>query len=96
MSDHALSSADFHHPSAVFLDGPIVLPPVDLPLDFGSLDRPPPIDAPTDPELIPRAWWRANEDRTVYQGVDDTLIYVRDFLKKQVAETGPFDVRSLL
>ena len=76
----------------VFLDAPHILQPVDLPEDISSLDRP----APTpmdDPLLIPRAWWRANEDRTVYSGVDESLIYVRDFLK---AQEKPFEVYLLI
>ncbi|KIO33931.1 hypothetical protein M407DRAFT_17198 [Tulasnella calospora MUT 4182] len=27
----------------------------------------------TDPELTPRAWWRANEDKTVYWGTDESV-----------------------
>jgi len=76
----------------VCLDGPHILQPVDMPLDFGSLDRPEAVETTVDPELIPRAWWRSNEDRTVYIGVDETLVYVRDFLKKEVEGKGPFDV----
>lgn len=77
----------------VFLDGPHILKPADLPLDFGSLERPAvEVEKEPDPELIPRAWWRANEDRTIYWGIDESLIYVRDFLRTQVVERGPFDI----
>jgi len=83
----AAKSCDF-----VFLDGPHILQPVDMPLDFGSLDRPESVESATDPELIPRAWWRSNEERTVYIGIDESLVYMRDFLQKEVASKGPFDV----
>jgi Serine hydrolase (FSH1) len=78
--------------SLVFLDAPHILQPVDAPLEFGSLERSNIVESVVDPELVPRAWWRANEEKTVYQGVNETLVYVRDFLKKQVLEHGPFDV----
>jgi hypothetical protein len=76
----------------VFLDGPIIIQPIDSPLDFGSLERPEAVETVVDPELIPRAWWRASDDRTVYMGLDETLVYARDFLKKEMVNKGPFDV----
>lgn len=83
--------------TTVFLDAPHILQPIDVALDFGTIERPPEPEqvdpaAEVDPETIPRAWWRANDDKTVYRGVDETLVYVRDFLKKEVASKGPFDV----
>lgn len=44
-----------------------------------------------DPEVIPRAWWRANEDRTVYRGVEGSVAA----FKEVVAKEGPFDVSGL-
>ena len=41
------------------------------------------------PELTPLAWWIPNEDKTVYQGIKDTMAYLYDFLEKQES---PFDV----
>jgi len=76
----------------VFLDGPVIIQPIDSPLDFDSLERPEAVETVVDPELIPRAWWRASDDRTVYYGLDETLVYVRDFLVKEMANKGPFDV----
>jgi len=40
------------------------------------------------PELIPRAWWRANQDLTIYSGVEGSVKYIRGFLAHQ---TVPFD-----
>ncbi|KAF9517426.1 hypothetical protein BS47DRAFT_1291075 [Hydnum rufescens UP504] len=34
------------------------------------------------PELRPRAWWFANDDKTVYRGHAEAFQYVRDFLAK--------------
>jgi len=42
-----------------------------------------------DPELLPRAWWFANEEQTgLYRGHMESIIYLRNFLAKQ---TIPFD-----
>lgn len=46
---------------------------------------------PTDPELIPRAWWRSDDAGTKYRGLEETLLYLRDYLVKE-----KFDVRSRL
>lgn len=43
------------------------------------------------PELIPRAWWRANQDLTIYSGVEGSVKYIRGFLAHQ---TVPFDVST--
>ena len=70
---------------------------IDPPLDFGSLDRPEPVqEQVTDPETVPRAWWRSNEEKTLYQGLDETLAYAREFLRKEALEKGPFDARISL
>lgn len=37
----------------------------------------------TDPELTPRAWWRANEDKTVYWGTDESVEYVKKLMVEQ-------------
>lgn len=35
-----------------------------------------------DPSLIPRAWWRSNEERTVYTGLNESLLFFRDLLRE--------------
>ncbi|KAG8939116.1 hypothetical protein FRC00_014173, partial [Tulasnella sp. 408] len=37
----------------------------------------------TDHELTPRAWWRANEDKTVYWGTDESVEYVKKLMVEQ-------------
>jgi len=70
----------------VFLEPPHILKAADL-AGFGvsSYDSTASFDSP---DLLPRAWWLANEDRTVYYGHLESIIYLRDFLAKQ---TTPFD-----
>ena len=82
----------------VFVDAPIVLQPVDitsLAAQYAA-QRPaldeirgnePPV---TTEDSTARAWWRANEDRTVYQGIEDSILTIRDVLKQR-----RFDVCSL-
>ncbi|KAG9077350.1 hypothetical protein FS749_010772 [Ceratobasidium sp. UAMH 11750] len=67
----------------VFLDAPILLQPADMPQSASAqaLDT---IQAPPDePELQPRAWWRANREKTEYYGVSATVAYLRNYLKDQ-------------
>jgi len=68
----------------VFADGPMILAQSDME-GFQStttiselLDN-----ANSSPELTPRAWWRANADRTLYDGVDQSILHLRDILAKQ-------------
>ena len=42
-----------------------------------------------DPALIPRAWWRSNKERTVYKGMEDSILMIRDVLRQR-----KFDVRK--
>lgn len=68
----------------VFLDAPILLQPADLPQNFASAQALDTIQAPPDePELQPRAWWRANLDKSIYYQVPETIEYLRDYLKDQ-------------
>ncbi|KZS87751.1 FSH1-domain-containing protein [Sistotremastrum niveocremeum HHB9708] len=66
----------------VFLDAPIILEAGDFPSDPRTLDSTA-VPSQADPELTPRAWWRANENRTTYYGIEDTLAYVKDYMAKQ-------------
>ncbi|KAH7097944.1 FSH1-domain-containing protein [Auriculariales sp. MPI-PUGE-AT-0066] len=73
----------------VFLDGPIILSKTDMKM-FGTanLEATQIEEEPTDPELIPRAWWKRADDGNTYRGFDSTIQYIRDFLVKQEQ---PFD-----
>ncbi|KZV88150.1 FSH1-domain-containing protein [Exidia glandulosa HHB12029] len=65
----------------VFLDGPHVLTLADV--NFGNMDVQETQPEPTDPELIPRAWWRSDEAGTKYRGLEESLLYLRDHLVKE-------------
>ncbi|KAF8756532.1 Serine hydrolase (FSH1) [Rhizoctonia solani] len=68
----------------VFLDAPVLLQPADLPQSFASVEALDTVKAPPEePELQPRAWWRANLDRTVYYHVPETIEYLKNYLKDQ-------------
>ncbi|KAH7907344.1 serine hydrolase FSH [Hygrophoropsis aurantiaca] len=68
----------------VFLDGPVVLHPVDLvgSSSITSLEALGAAEAVTDPTMTPRAWWKSNADRTVTHGMNDSLLLLRDTLSK--------------
>ncbi|EJD40334.1 FSH1-domain-containing protein [Auricularia subglabra TFB-10046 SS5] len=65
----------------VFLDGPHVLAAADV--NFGNLDVVETKPEPTEPEEIPRAWWRSDETGTNYRGVEQSLLFLRDHLLKE-------------
>ncbi|CCO37155.1 hypothetical protein BN14_11307 [Rhizoctonia solani AG-1 IB] len=68
----------------VFLDAPILLQPVDMPQTFASAEALDTVKAPPEePELQPRAWWRANSDKTDYYHVPETIDYLKNYLKDQ-------------
>lgn len=65
----------------VFVDGPIVLQPVDLDGHTANALGASEATAETsDPALTPRAWYKANPDRTVARGLEDALQTLRDVL----------------
>ncbi|KIJ15528.1 hypothetical protein PAXINDRAFT_169001 [Paxillus involutus ATCC 200175] len=65
----------------VFIDGPVVLQPVDL--DGPTANALGASEVTTaDPTLTPRAWWKANPDRTVASGLEDSLKLLRDVLRQ--------------
>lgn len=45
-------------------------------------------DDSSDPALTPRAWWRANAERTVMEGLERSLEFLKEILKNNT-----FDVR---
>jgi hypothetical protein len=70
--------------TVVFLDAPILLQPADLPQSAASVQALDSIQAPPEePELQPRAWWRANTDKSTYFGVPQTMEYLKNYLKDQ-------------
>ncbi|TFK45046.1 serine hydrolase FSH [Crucibulum laeve] len=77
----------------VFIDAPHILQPADL---FNSsqqsqseaqsgllseVQQNQATIAATDPSLSPRAWWKANADRTKAVGMEESIAVVRDVLK---------------
>jgi len=70
----------------VFVDGPIVLQPADIPSNWGvpleALGAAEAAAAEEDPALTPRGWWRANPDRTSTSGLEDSITLLRDVLKR--------------
>jgi hypothetical protein len=67
-------------PGPVFVDAPHILIPEGH--SFGMLQT-------ADSSVIPRAWWRSNDERTVYTGLNESLLYFRDVLRET-----RFQVRS--
>lgn len=71
----------------VFIDGPHVLLPADMdgsPAQYGAAEA-----EASDPALTPRGWWRANDDRTRYHGLEASIAYLRDILKADRYEVRP-------
>ena len=64
----------------VFIDGPHLLQPADLPWssasELGASEM-----SDSDPSLAPRAWWQTNEARTQAVGLNASLASLRDILK---------------
>ncbi|TFK49246.1 FSH1-domain-containing protein [Heliocybe sulcata] len=70
----------------VFVDAPVVLQPADIPSNWGvpleALGAGEASAAEEDPSLTPRGWWRANPDREIVAGLDESIALLRDMLKK--------------
>ncbi|KZO93844.1 FSH1-domain-containing protein [Calocera viscosa TUFC12733] len=68
----------------VFVDAPIVLQPADLPgaslAEFDSEASP--AQWVDDPKLTARAWWRANDEKTEYFGLEESLRFLRGVLEQ--------------
>lgn len=76
---------------AVFINAPHILLPADLAATFGPLEALGAGEASVeaeDPALLPRAWWRANRERTMTIGIEESITLLRDILHKN-----QFDVR---
>lgn len=70
----------------VFVDAPIVLQPADIPSNWGvpleALGAPEAAAADEDPSLTPRGWWRANPDRSIMTGIEESIALLRDMLSR--------------
>jgi len=53
----------------------------------GQGEVPSEADTHADPDLAPRAWWKANKERTQATGVTESIMYLRDVLRE-----GRYDV----
>jgi len=76
---------------SVFLDAPIVLEPVDIPGHTLQLLQAADslFTLKEEEELKPRAWWRSNDERTVYYGMEKTMDVVKDVLSKSKFDVSP-------
>ncbi|KAI0070566.1 FSH1-domain-containing protein [Panus rudis PR-1116 ss-1] len=67
----------------VFLDAPHVLTPVDIaetfnsPQELGAAE-----DTNAEPALQPRGWWKFDPERKRTDGLEESLIFLRDILRK--------------
>ncbi|KAK7690144.1 hypothetical protein QCA50_006793 [Cerrena zonata] len=67
----------------VFVDAPHILSPADIAETFNTTQELGAAEADeTDPAMLPRAWWRADKERKRTDGLEASLIYLRDILKK--------------
>ncbi|KIJ66049.1 hypothetical protein HYDPIDRAFT_27248 [Hydnomerulius pinastri MD-312] len=67
----------------MFIDAPVVLQPVDLDgLTANALGASEASTTGSDPAVTPRAWWKANAERTAAIGLEDSLQMLRDLLQQ--------------
>lgn len=71
----------------VFVDGPIVLLPVDLngassTASLAALGASEANSTSSDPSITPRAWWKTNPEKTIAHGLEDSIIILRDILRR--------------
>jgi hypothetical protein len=73
----------------VIVDAPMILYPADLAETFGSdLDSGEAAPGAADPALTPRAWWKTDAGRTRADGLEESMLFLRDVLRG-----ARFDVR---
>ncbi|KAF8489687.1 serine hydrolase FSH [Gautieria morchelliformis] len=71
------------HVEFVFVDAPHDLVPVDLPGHALEWLQAAEANATTkDDSLTPRAWWRANDEKTVCNGLQESLLLLREILRE--------------
>ncbi|OJA19420.1 hypothetical protein AZE42_02265 [Rhizopogon vesiculosus] len=71
----------------VFVDGPIVIHPVDpggssASTSLAVLKASEADMTSSDPSATPRAWFKLNPERTAAHGLENTLLYLRDILQR--------------
>ncbi|KAG2055547.1 FSH1-domain-containing protein [Suillus hirtellus] len=71
----------------VFIDGPIVLLPVDLngassAASFAALGASEANATSSDPLTTPRAWWKTNPEKTIAHGLEESILLLRDILQR--------------
>ncbi|KAG2043829.1 serine hydrolase FSH [Suillus americanus] len=68
----------------VFVDGPIVLLPVDFDgaSSLAALGASEANTTSSDPSTTPRAWWKSNPERTIAHGLEDSILLLRDILQR--------------
>lgn len=70
----------------VFLDAPHVLSPVDLAETFNTTEELGAAESSSstdvDPALQPRGWWRPDPERIKTNGIELSLVMLRDVLAK--------------
>lgn len=79
------------------MDAPHVLSPADLAEAFQTSSEAKSLDdfgageaaAETDPALAPRGWWSVDGSRTKTDGLEDSILLLRDYLVKD-----HYDVRT--
>ncbi len=75
--------------TAVFVDAPHVLTLADLAAAFNKSEESslndlgaPEASSDSDPALAPRGWWKTDATRTETVGLEDSILYLRDILRK--------------
>jgi len=71
----------------VFIDGPIVLLPVDLngassAASLAALGASEANATSSDPSSTPRAWWKTNPEKTIAHGLEESILLLRDILQR--------------
>lgn len=90
-----MATSEYTRTHPVFIDAPHILQPVDVTgehvnnpaLNFELSTTEPPQQ---DPELIARAWWQPNPERTKGIGLADSLAVVKDVLQKRKFDVSLF------
>ncbi|KDR75531.1 hypothetical protein GALMADRAFT_248001 [Galerina marginata CBS 339.88] len=70
----------------VIVNAPHILLPTELfgpPDDVSQAEAPVQVDTSPDPNLAQRAWWKANRERTLAAGLQDSIMLIRELLREQ-------------
>lgn len=71
----------------VFIDGPIILLPVDFngassAASLAALGASEANTTSSDPSTTPRAWWKTNPEKTIAHGLEESILLLRDILQR--------------